>query len=447
MTDVDEMAIAQLREFVQIPSHSRDPEARRAAAQFSANLLEAAGFEVCLHGRQDAPNVIANIGGNPGSGLLFYNHYDVVPPGEEKDWRHPPFAAVIEEGVLHGRGTSDHKASFIARLAAIRDLRERGALAIPVSFLIDGEEEVGSPGLEQTILENKTRLAAVGGLYSGGARSENGSMVIRAGCKGRCGLRLSVTLSDRNHHSKWAAMLRNPAWRLIAALGTLYDGREDIVLVDRVLDGIAGPDARDEEALQRLKFDVPEFLREVGHEALRADAAADPIRSLMFAPTFNLAWIKSGTGAGTVLPGCASAMLDIRLVPGQSSSAVAREIRTHLARHGFGDVIVEEAGGSEPDKCSLDDAVLCALVEAAEALRMNCVLHPMGAGSGPRHLFRRHLGYSLIQDPGCSWQGSNDHAANENIFVEHFLENRRLIETFLVHAGQSAPVAMAGTAA
>lgn len=60
----------------------------------------------------------------------------------------------------------------------------------------------------------------------------------------------------------------------------------------------------------------------------------------------------------------------------------------------------------------------------------------MGAGSGPRHLFRRHLGYSLVQDPGCSWSGSNDHAANENIILNHFDENRRLIEQFLVAYGQ-----------
>lgn len=422
----------ELTDLIRIPSHGGVPGARRTAAQLCKDLLTDAGFAVHVCGPQDAPSLIATIDADTRTRnrLLFYNHYDVVPPGHQADWRHPPFDAVIENGVLFGRGSSDHKASFVARLIAVRDLKQRGALPVGVTFLVDGEEEIGSPSLGQTIIENKALLAASGGLYSGGARNENGTMIIRAGSKGRCGLRLTVAYSASDNHSKWAPLLRNPGWRLVAALTSLHDGQKHI------LEGARTPDRLDEAALAQLSFDPQKFLREVGHDALRADAAADPLRSLMFAPTFNLAWINSGPGGGTVLPGRASALLDLRLVPGQSSAEVAARVRAHLARHGFDDIEVEETGGSEPDKCDLDDPVVQALTKAARDLGMPCLLHPMGAGSGPRHLFRRHLGFSLVQDPGCSWQGSNDHAADENILIEHFDDNRRLIEAFLVQSAR-----------
>lgn len=442
MTDSSEEDLRDLLDLLRIPSHAGNAEAKKAAALHCETLLRRSGFDTTLCGPSDAPAVVATLTGTGSGSLLFYNHYDVVAPGDTAQWDRDPFGATLDGDHLVARGASDHKASFVARLAAVRKLRDRGGLPVGVSFLIDGEEEIGSPNLEDIILSQREHLRANGGLYSGGARAEDGSMVIRAGCKGRCGIRLTVRTSERDNHSKWAAVLPSAAWRLIATLAALRkDGTGD-VLVEKFHDGIEGPDREDEAALDALDFDRAAFLRSVGHSAFRPDAAADPLRALMFAPTFNIAWLGCGTGSGTVLPGSASALLDIRLVPGQTAQGMFELVRRHLAARGFGDVELEMEGASDPDKCDLSDPVVRALQQACEIAGAPCDIHPMGAGSGPRHLFRRHLGFSLVQDPGCSWAGSNDHAANENIMVPHFHQNRELIADFLVafsKMGRQAP--------
>ena len=430
--------IADLTGLMRIPGYAGNAGAKQASAAYCVELLNEAGFDSIIAGPADAPAIIASIDGNGPGRLLFYNHYDVVPSGDAATWVRDPFVPQVEDGVLYGRGASDHKASFIARLAAVRNLRQRGELPVGVTFLVDGEEEIGSPSLEDIILSNRHRLRGNGGLYSGGARSEGGGMVIRAGAKGRCGLELSVTLGDRDNHSKWAAVLPSAAWRLVSALASFHDARSDKLLLDGFLDGVRGPDNADEEALGKLHFDTGEFLKGVGHSRLRHGAAADPLRALMFSPTFNLAWIKSGSGGGTVLPGAASAMLDIRLVPGQTPERIAALIRQHLTARGYDDIEISQSGGSDPDKCDLDDPVVLALRKACANFSDDVDVHPMGAGSGPRYLFKKHLGFSLVQDPGCSWQGSNDHASNENIMTEHFHQNRALIEAFLVNYGDIA---------
>lgn len=426
-----------LEKLVRIPSHKGRKGARREAALLCVNMLEETGFETALSGPAEAPAVIAWLGEEKERRLLFYSHYDVMPPGDSTQWQTDPFTPTMVGDRLVARGVSDHKASFVARLAAVSRLKSEGRLQSGITFLIEGEEEVGSPSLESVLKTFAGRLRADGGLYSGGARDEDDRMVIRAGCKGRCGIRLSVTAADRDNHSKWAAILPSAGWRLVAALSSLRDEHTGRVLVDGFYDDVAGPDQGDEAALAKLRFDTEALLSAVGHKTLSEGARRDPLRALMFEPTFNLAWIDSGNGGGTVLPGTANAMLDIRLVPGQTSERVAALVAAQLTANGFGDIELVLEGGSEPDKCDLSDPVVVALEQACTDSGTDYCVHPMGGGSGPRHLFRSHLGYSLVQDPGCSWSGSNDHAANENIVLRHFDENRRLIEKFLIAYGQS----------
>lgn len=431
MSQQTDRALSELIEWVKMPSHKAEPESMREAAHFCARLLKEAGFTVRFVGSPEAPAIIARINPDAPKTLLFYSHYDVVAPGDEGAWTHPPFSGHVEDGVLHGRGSSDHKATFIARLEAVRRLLKSGELPLGIAFLIEGDEELGSRGLEQIIIDNRDMLTASGGLYSGGARTETGKPVIRAGGKGQIAIRLTVQLSNRDNHSKWAAIAPNPGWRLVAALNTLYDGDRDQLLTKGFLESALPPSAADEAALAKLNFDVDAFLKSSGHKRLRTDAQTDPLRTLLFVPTFNIAWLRSGPGSSTVLPGTASAMLDLRLVPGQTARGAEQTVRDHLASHGFGDVLIEVSKGSEPEKCDLDDLVIQSLYAAAVKVHGECDVYPMGPGSGPRYLFARHLGYSLVQDPGCSWSGSNDHAANENIIIEHFQQNIDLIEAFL----------------
>lgn len=429
----DNYALDTLRTFVRLPSLASDGAGMLAAADYAEEQLRALGFTVWRHGPAERPVIFAELAGADPRYLLFYNHYDVTDPGPHDAWKYPPFSAQVAQGQLYGRGSSDHKASFVARLAAIRQLLQQGPLPVGVRFLLDSEEELGSPALEGILSEYGHELAAAGGLYSGGALDENDRPVIRAGSKGMCSLELTIVTAPQQLHSKWAAILPNPAWRLIAALNSLYNPHTETVLFEGFHDGIKDTDADDLRALAQLDFGVDAFMDEFRPVRIKAPVdQTDILRRLMFEPTFNLAHFSAGDGGRTVLPGKAVAILDMRLVPGQQSSRIARLIYDHLQQHGFNDVQLRHLGGSEADRCALSDPTVVALERAAEQVYgVAAQVHPSGAGSGPRWLFRKHLGISLVQDPGASWSGSNDHAPNENVRLDDFLANVQLVERFI----------------
>lgn len=433
--------IDELRDFVRLPSYAAHPTGRPAAADYAQKLLEDTGFRVWRHGAADAPVLFAELAGESGRWLLFYNHYDVTAPGDEAAWSVPPFSAEVKDSVMYGRGTSDHKASFVARVAAIRELlKQGGRLPVGIRFLVDSEEESGSPGLEDILRAHGPELQADGGLYSGGALDEKERPVIRAGSKGMCSLRLSVTTAAQHLHSKWAVLVPNAAWRLIAALNTMYEPETGRVLIPGFLDGVRPVTDLEREALAELDFGFDEFSEAVGmRHAAPGVTESNVLERIMFAPTFNLAYFSAGNGGRTVLPADAVAILDVRLVPDQDTGAMRELIASHLEANGFSDVKIETLGGSNPDKCDLGDPVVRALrVAAEETYGQRPQVHPSGAGSGPRYLFKKYLGISLVQDPGASWLGSNDHAADENIRLADYLANIELTRRFITHYARFA---------
>jgi acetylornithine deacetylase/succinyl-diaminopimelate desuccinylase-like protein len=429
----DAVSIEALREFVRLPSVAGSPAGLLAAADHAGQLLISLGFRVWQRGSSDAPVLFAELAGIDDHWLLFYNHYDVTDPGSEGDWLYPPFAAEISEGMVFGRGTSDHKASFMARIMAIQALLARGPLPIGIRFLIDSEEESGSPNLETILRNHGHELTAAGGLYSGGALDEKNQPVIRAGSKGMCSLQLTVRTARQPLHSKWAVLVPNPAWRLVAAFASMYDPSTNKVLVPGFHDSIEAITTIERAAISKLDFGIEQFEAAVEPASLvPASDSSGLLERIMFEPTFNIAYFSAGDGSRTVLPNQATAILDIRLVPWQDSSHIRESIAAHLSSNGFSDIQITSLGEGNPDKCDLADPVVQALQQASSRVyNVDVQTHPSGAGSGPRYLFRKYLGISLVQDPGASWLGSNDHAANENIRIGDYLANIRLIERFI----------------
>src|SRR5690606_11079497 len=115
------------------------------------------------------PVIYGEIKGASPKTLLMYGHYDVQPPDPLDAWKYPPFGAEMHDGCIWGRGTSDHKGSLVSRLQAVEALEAvLGRLPITVKFLIEGEEEIGSPNLPPTIQAHRELLRADGCLYPGG---------------------------------------------------------------------------------------------------------------------------------------------------------------------------------------------------------------------------------------------------------------------------------------
>ncbi|MGI8747787.1 MAG: M20/M25/M40 family metallo-hydrolase, partial [Deinococcus sp.] len=215
-------------------------------------LLEAEGFSVRQYPGQVAPILLAEAGEGPRS-LLIYNHYDVQPETPLDLWSTPPFTLTERDGRLYGRGVSDDKGEFVSRLAAVRALRAAhgGVLPLRVRWLIEGEEEVGSPSLAGFVAEHAAELSAEGCWCEFGSVSEEGRPVLSLGLKGIVCLELRCRVADSDLHSSHGAVVDNPLYRLSRAIASLRDdaGR---VTIHGFHDSVRPPSEADLRALDSL---------------------------------------------------------------------------------------------------------------------------------------------------------------------------------------------------
>jgi len=161
--------------------------------------------------------------------LGFYNHYDVQPPEPLELWESPPFGAEVRDGKMFARGVSDNKGNIIARLEAVRAVKEvHGDIPVNLKFFIEGEEEIGSPHLPQFVKANMNLLQADGYIWEGDGVDQQGRPVISLGAKGILYVELRAKGPKRDVHSSRAPLVPNPAWRLVWLLSTLKGKDEKI---------------------------------------------------------------------------------------------------------------------------------------------------------------------------------------------------------------------------
>lgn len=431
-----ESMLAELQAFVRQPSISSQNIGVRECAQLAAEMLRRRGARVEIWETDGHPTVFGEITGAGTKRMLMYSHYDVQPPEPLDAWLVPPFEAAVLDGRLIARGVSDHKGNFVARLHAIDALLSLGEpLPLTVKFILEGEEEVSSKHLLQTVRTHREQLLADAGLYAGGEKDDFGNPLIYAGSKGIVYVELTCQTASTDMHSRWAALVPNPAWRLLRALATLKDENERI-LIEGFYDEIMQPGEVEREALKRIPFDEPGVKQRFGVDRFIGGVEGDAVvEQLLFAPTCNIAGVWSGyTGQGskTVLPHIARAKLDIRLVPNQSAHDIVAKLRAHLDRHGFADIAVEPMGMNDASGVPIDHPLVRAVAGAVQAVYgREAIVYPNRPGSGPRYIFARELALPIIDDPGVSHTGGNHHAPNENIRLQDYYEGVCCMAEFL----------------
>lgn len=358
--------------------------------------------------------------------LLFYNHYDVQPPEPIEEWEVDPFAAEIRDGRLIARGVADNKGNLMTRIKAVEAwLRGEGRLPVNVKFVIEGEEEIGSVHLAQFMEHHATHLSADGVVWESGGKDARGRPVIAAGCKGILYVELVARAANQDLHSSQAAIVPNPAWRLVQALSTLKDVVSDRVLIEGFYDDVRPPTAAERELMERYPLEEEEMLRSWGIDrfigGLRGVALQE---KLLYEPTCTICGLVSGyTGPGTktVLPREARVKLDFRLVPDQRADDILQKLRAHLDRHAFGDLEIIVLGPEDPAQTDLDHPLVGISLETArQVYGVEPVLRPRMAGTGPMFLFHRAGLKAIVTGVGIGHHGSRVHAPNENVFVEDY---------------------------
>src|SRR5919199_529180 len=182
-----EELLEELNEFLKMPSISvREDEIGgfRTCAQWVAGKLEEAGAEASLTETEGHPLIYAEVGSGD-STLLSYGHYDVQPPEPLDLWESDPFEPTVRDGRLYGRGVADDKGDVLARIQALRlYTEEHGPLPFKLKFLIEGEEEIGSPNLARFVRSNADLLSADACLWEGSMKDAAGRPLIFCGTKG-----------------------------------------------------------------------------------------------------------------------------------------------------------------------------------------------------------------------------------------------------------------------
>lgn len=418
--------INELKELCAQPSVAGQGSGLEETARLVQARLKRLGAQVRRFPVDDGPPIIYAELGQGARTLLVYNHYDVQPPDPLDLWESPPFELEVREGKLFGRGVADNKGDLLARLQAIEAYQATiGRLPLKLKFVIEGEEEKGSPHLAPFAAENATLLAADGCLWETGDKDEGERFTLYLGVKGIMYLELWARGANSDLHSSLATIVPNPAWRLVWALATLKD-TDDRILVDSFMDHVAPPTAEEIEFLKTIPFEEEQMRANWGIPAFIRDLSGlEALKKHLYEPTCTICGMRSGyigEGPKTVLPNEAMVKLDFRLVPNLEPDVVVDLLRKHLDRRGFTDVEIVPQAGEHPATSPVDAPVVKAAIAAAEVVYGHRpVVYPLTAGTGPMYPLSTALGIPAVM-AGISYPGSNIHAPNENIRLEDYFE-------------------------
>lgn len=428
--------LARLSRAVAQPSISTEGDGLIEMADLLGDMLRTVGFQVDRVSTDGAPVILAQMTGRGEETLLFYNHYDVQPVDPLDQWTSPPFEPVVRDGKLYGRGTADNKGATIARLCAIESYRRVGGdLPVNLVWVIEGEEEIGSPHLGQFVDAQGDLLSgAAGCVWEAGGKNAQERYEIALGCKGLLYVELAARGAERDLHSALAAIVPSPTWRLAWALESIKD-RNGRIEIPGFHDDIRPPTPAQRKALLDWDFPEEDARSLYGIEAFVHGLTGDELKErLIFGPTCNIDGFHAGyggPGGKTVLPNAAQAKIDFRLVPDQRPERVLKQLRAHLDAQGFSDVEIVWSEGEAPAAGDPTHPFVRTAIRAAETVYGHRpATLPMMAGTGPVDLLCGQFGVPIVT-AGVGHADSRAHAPDENIRLDDFREGIRYIAALL----------------
>ncbi len=434
--DHKEQYIEWLQDLCRIPSVAAQNRGMQEAADHVLNdLAEKINGETQLVSTSGFPVVYGKVPGTKEKTLSFYNHYDVQPEDPIELWEHPPFEAEIQDGTMYSRGAADNKGNLMARIAAVHAYQQvRGGLPLNIKFIVEGEEEIGSINLDEFSDNHADLIQADGCIWEFGYRNADGRQQVSLGVKGMTYVELVCKGANTDLHSANAAVIENPAWRLVWALNTLKDENEH-VKIEGFYDRVQSLSPEDERAVRDLIYSEKEMLKQLDLPSFLLDLEGKSLKErLIFAPTCTICGIESGytgKGAKTVLPSEARVKLDFRLVPDQDPYEILQALRKHLDNHGFEDIEINEMAMEKPGKTPYNDPLSETVIAATKKIsNLEPTVMPMSPGTGPMHVLCQKHGIPSVSVGVGNFQ-SNNHAPNENIQIEDYIDGIKLIATVI----------------
>jgi acetylornithine deacetylase/succinyl-diaminopimelate desuccinylase-like protein len=429
-------SIAELITLCAQPSISATGTGVAECANLVEKMLADRGFQIQRPKTAGNPIIVAHASGLSDRTLLFYNHYDVQPPEPLDLWTSPPFEPTIRDGALYARGAEDDKGEFVARLAAVDAVKaaNNGQLPCNVIFVVEGEEEVGSPHIAEFVRRYSDLLACDGAVWEGGGVDADDRPQLVLGYRGILAVALSIQTMNRDGHSGWAHYLPSAAWRLIWAINSMK-GPDERLRINGFYDRVKQPSDLDSSLLEKLPGYEDQIRNRLGIETFAAGRLGKDFGRAVFEPTCNVQGFTSGyqgEGMKTVVPAKAEAKLDFRLVPDQDPDELFTLLRSHLDEKGFSDVELTRLGAMWPAKIAPDDPLVLLTVEsAAEVYGQPALIDPMAGGSSPVYAVAKPLGNIPVISAGTCYPYNRIHAPDEHVRLSDFHKGARHLARIL----------------
>jgi acetylornithine deacetylase/succinyl-diaminopimelate desuccinylase-like protein len=426
-----ERHLEELMEFLRIPSISAKSEHRddmaRTAAWLADRMRDAGLQTVEVLPTAGHPVVLGEWRGAPGAPtLLVYGHYDVQPPEPLDEWLTPPFEPTIRDGNIYARGSVDDKGQLYLHIKAVEaHIAERGRLPVNVVFLIEGEEEIGSPNLEAFLREHEQRLACDAVMISDTTMFAPGLPSIGMGLRGLAYMEIRVRGPRTDLHSgAYGGAVVNPANALAEIISKLRDA-DGRVAVPGFYDRVRDLTDAERAAMAELPFEEEGLRAEVGATQLAGEKGYTSLERIWARPTLDVNGLLSGytgEGAKTVLPARAMAKVSMRLVPDQEHTEIERqfiEFVHSIAPEGVV-VEVEALHGGQPWRADPTEPIFDAARRALAAAFGRDPVYTREGGSIPIVKVFQDIFRAPVVLLGFGLPGENAHAPNEWMSVENY---------------------------
>src|SRR5258705_7014001 len=430
----------EMLDLLRIPSVSakseKKPDMQRCADAVKKSLLDAGCSKAEVMPTDGHPAVFGEKIIDPSNPtVLVYGHYDVQPPEPLELWHSGPFEPVIKDGKVYARGSADDKGQFYMHVKALETLVKTNTMTTNIKFLIEGEEEVGSPNLGKFVAANKELLKTDVILISDSSllSMENPSLDI--GMRGLSYIQLEVTGANRDLHSgTYGGAVANPITILAKMIAGCHDKKNHIT-IPGFYDDVAVPTKEERKLLRKAPYNEQEYMDELGVKELWGEKGFTTYERTGVRPTLEVNGIwggYTGEGAKTVLPSKAYAKISARLVPNQSSHKITELLLSYFKSIAPPSVTVkaELHHGGEPYVTPIDSKGYLA---AAKALKTTFKKKPIpvrGGGSIPIcSILEKELGVKIVF-MGFGLDTDNLHSPNEKYNIENYYKGIETIPYF-----------------
>lgn len=367
--------------------------------------------------------------------VLVYGHYDVQPPDPLELWNSGPFDPLIKDGKIYARGSADDKGQFYMHIKALETMVQTKTMSTNIKFLIEGEEEVGSPNLSKFVAENKELLKTDVILISDTALISMDTPSLDIGVRGLSYIEVEVTGPNRDLHSgTYGGAVANPITVLAKMIATCHDKKNHIT-VPGFYDDVIAPTKEEKKLLRKAPFNEQEYKDDLGINDLWGEKGFTTNERTGIRPTLEVNGIwggYQGEGAKTVLPSKATAKISARLVPDQSSKKITELLLNYFQSIAPASVTIKafEHHGGEPYLTPIDSKGYQAASKAIKKTFGKKPIPVRGGGSIPiSSIFEKELGVKIIF-MGFGLDNDNLHSPNEKYNLENFYKGIETIPYF-----------------